>query len=79
MAAVRIRVLDGHDNIAPYAQLPLQLEAEGALELVGPALVTAEGGMTGCYLRTKGEAGEALLHIRSSQVGAVTLRFTVEA
>ena len=79
MAAVRIRVLDGWDNPAPYAQLPLQFEVEGAAELVGPSLVTAEGGMTGCYLRTKGESGEALLHIRGGQAGDVTLRFAVEA
>ena len=79
MAAVRIRLLDEYGNPVPYAQLPLQLEAEGAAELVGPSLLTAEGGMTGCYLRTKGETGEALLHIRCAQTGDVTLHFTVEA
>ena len=78
MAAVRIRLLDEYGNLTPYAQLPLQLEAEGALELVGPALVTAEGGMTGCYLRTKGEKGEALLRVRCAQTEELTLRFTVE-
>ena len=78
MAAVRIRVLDENGHAAPYAQLPVALRAEGALELVGPALVTAEGGMTGCYLRTKGEAGEALLHVDAGQAGRITLRFTVE-
>ena len=78
MAAVRIRILDEYGNLTPYAQLPLQLETEGAVELVGPALAAAEGGMTGCYLRTKGEAGEGLLHIRGGQAGDVTLRFTVE-
>ena len=79
MAAVRIRVLDEFGNLAPYAQLPLQLEAEGALELVGPAIVVAEGGSTGCYLRTKGEQGEAKLSIRSAQTEEVTVRFTVKS
>ena len=78
MAAVRIRVLDENGNLAPYAQLPLSLRAEGALKLVGPAIVTAEGGMTGCYLRTAGETGEAALHIDAGQAGSLTLRFTVE-
>ncbi len=77
MAAVRIRVLDENDHIAPYAQLPVTLRAEGALSLIGPAVVTAEGGMTGCYLRTKGEKGEAALHIDAGQAGSVTLQFTV--
>ena len=78
MAAVRIRVLDENGHAAPYAQLPVTLRAEGALELVGPAVVTAEGGMTGCYLRTKGERGEAALRVDAGQAGSVTLRFSVE-
>ncbi len=78
MAAVRIRIVDEYGNLAPYAQLPLQLSVEGALALTGPALVTAEGGSTGCYLRTKGETGEALLRISNPQLGETTLRFTVE-
>ena len=79
MAAVRIRVLDEHDCLAPYAQLPLQLRAEGAVALAGPELVCAEGGSTGCYVKTTGETGEGVLHIRCGQCAPLTLRFTVEA
>ena len=77
MAAVRIRVLDEHGNVAPYAQLPLQLSAEGAVALVGPAAVTAEGGMTGCYVRTVGETGQGALRISCAQTEPVTVAFTV--
>ncbi|MCR5663611.1 MAG: glycoside hydrolase family 2 protein [Oscillospiraceae bacterium] len=79
MAAVRIRVLDGYGNPAPYAQLPVKLRVEGAAELVGPDTVTAEGGMCGCYLRSVGRPGEALLHVSAGQAGEQTLRFSVEA
>jgi beta-galactosidase len=79
MAAVRIRVLDEHDCLAPYAQLPLQLRAEGAVALAGPELVCAEGGSTGCYVKTTGETGGGVLHIRCGQCAPLTLRFTVEA
>ncbi len=71
MAAVRIRVLDEHDCLAPYAQLPLQLRAEGAVALAGPELVCAEGGSTGCYVRTTGEYGEGRLWIESDQTEPV--------
>lgn len=57
MAALRIRVLDDMGNVASYAQLPLQIETEGPLALAGPALITAEGGMTGLYVKTVGETG----------------------
>ena len=78
MAAVRIRVLDEHDCLAPYAQLALSLQTEGAVEIAGPKLVCAEGGSTGCYVKTTGKTGEGILHICCGQCEPVTLRFTVE-
>ena len=77
MAAVRIRILDECGSVAPYAQLPVFLEVEGAAELVGPDVVTAEGGMCGCYLRTVGEAGEAKLTVCTDQTDPVEIMLTV--
>jgi len=77
MASIRIRILDEHGNIAPYAQLPVQFTLEGDAELVGPNLVTAEGGMTGTYVKTTGKAGEARLTIHTDQTEDVTLIFKI--
>ena len=77
MAAVRVRILDEYGNIAPYAQLPVQFRLEGAAELVGSAVATAEGGMTGTYIRTTGKAGAAKLTISTAQTESVELVFTV--
>jgi len=77
MAAVRIRVLDEHGNIAPYAQLPVKLQLEGAAELIGPDVVCTEGGMTGTYIKTTGNSGEAVLTVSTAQTEPVTVRFTV--
>ena len=77
MASVRIRILDEHGNIVPYAQLPVRLTLEGDAELVGPGVVTAEGGMTGTYIRTIGKAGEAKLTITTDQTEPVTLIFRI--
>ena len=77
MASVRIRILDDHGNIAPYAQIPVQFILEGEAELVGPHVVTAEGGMTGTYVKTVGRAGEARLTIHTDQTEDVTLIFKV--
>jgi beta-galactosidase len=78
MAAVRIRILDEHNNLACYAQLPVELSLEGAAELVGPAVVTAEGGMCGTYLRTIGKPGKATLCISTSQTESVSIKFEIE-
>ena len=77
MAAIRIRVLDEFGNIAPYAQLPVKLSIEGAAQLVGPDVVTAEGGMTGAYIRTSGQSGTAKLTVSTDQTKSVTIDFTV--
>ena len=77
MAAIRIRVLDEFGNIAPYAQLPVKLSIEGAAQLVGPNVVTAEGGMTGAYIRTSGQSGTAKLTVSTAQTEPVTIAFTV--
>ena len=78
MAAVRIRVLDENGNVAPYAQLPLRLKLEGTAQLVGPDVVVAEGGMSGTYIRTAGEAGTAKLTISADGLAPVTVEFEVK-
>ncbi len=77
MAAVRVRILDENGNVAPYAQLPVQFELEGPAQLVGPAVVTAEGGMTGTYVKTTGQTGQARLTITTGQTEPVTLLFRI--
>ncbi len=78
MAAVRVRILDGNGNPAPYAQNPVQFKLEGALELVGPDAACAEGGMTGTYVKTNFHKGPAKLTVSSPGLESVTVEFTVE-
>jgi len=78
MAAVRIRILDEYGNPAPYAQLPVKLALQGDAELVGPDIVTAEGGMTGTYLKSAGRSGSATLTISTPQTEPVTLTFAIQ-
>ena len=75
MAAIRIRILDENGNIAPYAQLPVKLTLEGEAELVGPDVITAEGGMTGTYIRTIGRTGTAKLTVSTHQTDPVSISF----
>ena len=77
IAAVRIRILDEYGNVAPYAQLPVRLAIEGAAELVGPDVVTAEGGMCGTYIRTIGKTGDAVLTVSTAQSVPVSVNFTI--
>jgi beta-galactosidase len=77
MAAVRVRVLDGNGNVAPYAQLAVTFRTEGPVELVGPAAVAAEGGMCGTYVRTVGEPGSAVLTVSAPGTEDVRIGFDI--
>ena len=77
MAAVRIRVRDEFGNLVPYAQLPIRLHLEGPAELVGPDVVTAEGGMTGTYIRTTGGKGPVKLTVSADGLEPVGIMFEV--
>lgn len=77
MAAVRVRILDENGNQASYLQIPVSFRVSGPAELVGPAVVTAEGGMCGTYLRTVGRAGEVELTVHTEQTQDITVKFHV--
>ena len=78
MAAIRVRVIDEDNNPAPYAQIPLFYEASGEIEVVGPKVSVAEGGMTGTYVRTTGKKGTGCLKISAEGLTPVTLEFVIE-
>ena len=78
MASIRVRVLDENDNAAVYAQIPVYFDAEGPIEVVGPGVCTAEGGMCGTYIKTTGQSGTAKLTVRTAQTEPFEIEFTVK-
>ena len=56
----------------------MTLNTEGSITLVGPSVVTAEGGMCGTYLRTTSDAGEAFLMVKAPDLEPVVITFNVE-
>ncbi len=60
-AAVRIRAVDEHGNLAPYWQEPVILKCSGPIMLIGPEIISLKGGSGGCYVKTCGSSGSAEL------------------
>ena len=79
MAAIRIQVQDEFGNLLSFYNDPVTLEAEGSIELVGPEMVSCQGGMTGTYVRTVGKSGTAKLTVRAQGCEPVELTFEVKA
>ena len=77
VAAIRVRILDEYGNTAHYAQLPLQFEVNGDVELVGPSVVAAEGGMSGTYVKSRGRAGTGCITVKADGCAPAELHFDV--
>ena len=77
VAAVRIRMLDEHDNQIYFYNEPLVFETEGPIALIGPKMVSLKGGMCGTYVKTTGKEGKAALIIKNTQAKDVRIEFEV--
>ena len=78
MASFRLQLKDANDNRAVYVQLPVEIETTGPIAVVGPDIITLEGGMSGTYIRTTGEIGEASITFTTPQTTPVTLQLHVK-
>ncbi len=77
-ALVRLAMEDQNGNVAPFWQGDVEVDIAGPLELLGPARPKLRGGLGGLYLRTLGEAGEAIVCLQTEQTEPVELRFIIK-
>lgn len=78
VAAIRIQAVDENENTLYYCSEALKLSVEGPIQLIGPDMVPLRGGMSGTYVKTTGEQGEAVLTISNPQLGEVKVEFEVK-
>lgn len=78
VAAVRIRALDENGNLLSFFHQPVQLEVQGNAELIGPRMISLQGGMGGTYVKTAGTPGKAVLKIKTAQAEEVNLIFEIK-
>ena len=76
--ALRIRVLDENNNVASYAQLPISITTSDNLEIIGPSIITSEGGMCGTYIKTNNHLGSATIIVNSQGLKPVNIQIKVE-
>ena len=79
MAAIRIKLQDEYGNLLCFSNDPVELSVQGEIELVGPSLVSFNGGRTGTYVRTKKKSGKGKLTIKALGCEPIEISFTVKA
>ena len=76
--SIRIRILDENNNLASYSQLPINISVSDSLEIIGPSIVTLEGGMAGAYIKSIGKYGDGTVSISSPYLDTVTIQIKIE-
>ena len=51
--------IDQNGNILAYAFDPLIIEVEGGIDLIGPDVISLQGGAAGFWIKTNGKAPSA--------------------
>ena len=68
VSAVRIRAVDENGNVCTYYNEPVTLEAKGAIELIGPSVISLKGGCGGTYVKSTGQVGEGVLTVNGTEL-----------
>lgn len=79
VAAIRICIVDEHETVSPYCQIPVHIKLEGPATLIGPSVVTLEGGMCGTFVKTNGASGEITLTLTTEQTPPLQITLRAEA
>ena len=77
VASVRIKMVDEENNLLPFYSDPIRLTADGAIKLIGPDVISLQGGMGGTYIKTIGIKGEGTLTIEAPDRDKLTIDVTV--
>ncbi len=77
MAIVRISAIDEAGNRLSYYQEPVELTAQGPIEIIGPSIISLKGGAFGTLIRTVGMVGEATLTLSSPQAQGTCIEFSI--
>ena len=77
VSLVRIRALDQNDNILEYYNDGFTVSSEGAIEIIGPTVLSFKGGYSGVNVKSTGKKGKGVLNINTN-IGKISVDFTVE-
>lgn len=72
---VAVRHLDGLGRVLPYSTEAVQVQVEGAAELIGPSLLSLPGGSAAFWLRSAG-VGTVRVKLSSPRFGEQVLELT---
>ena len=76
VALVRLHAVDENEGLLSFCNDPVVFTTEGPIEVIGPSMVSLNGGMGGVYVRSTG-TGDATLTVTDNRGVPVNVNFTV--
>ena len=70
VARVEIGLFDQYETLCNYSTLPLFIKTRGPIQIIGPSIITLNGGRISVYVRSLKQRGKAALEISSEEYGA---------
>lgn len=78
VAEIHIKAVDDNQNQMFFFNGPIKISTSGPIEIIGPDLISFNGGMTGVYVKSIGEPGNAIVKLENLQLGVSQIEFKVE-
>ncbi|NLB40567.1 MAG: hypothetical protein GX812_04340, partial [Erysipelotrichaceae bacterium] len=70
VARVEIGLFDQYETLCNYSTLPLFIKTRGPIQIIGPSIITLNGGRISVYVRSLKQRGKAALEISGEEYGA---------
>ncbi|HOH68505.1 MAG TPA: hypothetical protein PLX93_04240, partial [Bacilli bacterium] len=70
VARVEIGLFDQYETPCNYSTLPLFIKTRGPIQIIGPSIITLNGGRISVYVRSLKQRGKAALEISGEEYGA---------
>lgn len=77
VALIRIKAVDEWENTLPFFNDPVALKCEGDIKIIGPKMISLQGGMGGTYVKTTGKEGKGVLRIKAQGLNEVVIDFEI--
>ncbi len=77
VALIRIKACDQNGNVLNFYNEAVMLSTEGAIEIIGPKIISLKGGYGGTFVKTLGESGKAFLSIMDNSGNEGKIEFDI--
>lgn len=77
VARIEVIAVDSNENRLPYFNDSLTVTCDGALEVIGPSVISFTGGAVAFYVRTKGGRKQAHINVVTQSMGEFNIDVSV--